>query len=188
MGSVPFLNYGDAYRVKDTFKSWFNIFYKSERVVYLSSATSAYDSTIGFFFWNIETGQSKRLDMRWGEEDHYAFENRFERLGPDMTVSKIELHGLNFAKKSSPNKLTSHTEYFKKVVEGEENIESWFIYVERHKHEFSGLLNRADFLRLVHSGYATAKEILEATGATYKESPRYQWLGNAARTKVLPLP
>jgi hypothetical protein len=90
-----FLHFGHRYEVRVAFKGWFDAFSPGERLVYLHSATSIYDSAIGFFFYDTTTGATKRYDAGWDrpEPNDVDFATVLKDLGPDMIVHRVPIEG-----------------------------------------------------------------------------------------------
>jgi len=167
---------GHLYRVLKNYKSWSDSFAPGEELIYLNSAFSPYDSAYGFFFHDTKSGGARRIDTADSDKEETLQELKdvLEDCGLDMKSGAFE-PGAGVAT-SNYECLFPHSAYCKELVEGKTGIKSWFVWLEENGELLNSNFTRAALLRIKYDGFATAKHVLDLSGETYQESPRYAWI------------
>jgi hypothetical protein len=172
-----FLHFGHRYEVLIAFKGWFESFAPGERFVYWRSATSVYDSAIGWFFYDTTTGATRRYDTDWGAQqpDPNAIDFRvvLKDLGPDMEIRRFTIAGE--LTETNWSAFDSHVPYLLDYVQGKEGIQSWYAWLEENLPVLQTHVSRAQLLRLKNSGPSEAQKILTHLRVPFAASPRYGW-------------
>jgi len=178
---------GHRYRVKQQKKCWLDSFTPGEVMIYTGSASSVRDGAIGFFFYDIVRGNSRRFDLDLGDEKAFDFGAIFEDQGEEMEYRDVPVPE-QAAEHNNFDFLRPHVEYLKDLVEGKEPIKSWYVWLEENAASLQANLTRIEFIRFKTEGYGKAMEVLDAFQIPYKRSPLYGWLGGRTKLEVAPLP
>jgi hypothetical protein len=176
---------GGEYQVQCTVNSWRDSFQEGERLIFLSTAHSVYDSAYGYFFYDRTTGERRVYDV---SDDSFPRGGTPERHPNDVFV----LVGGWVRPQTLPHEppaLGTETlgiysagmqvfiPYLKDLLEGKEGIENWYEWWARNGGELAHILKRAEFIRMKHSPVSETERILGELGIPCRRGLRYGWLG-----------
>jgi hypothetical protein len=176
---------GAEYRITSAFQAMRDAFKEGERLVYVSTAYSVYDSVRGYFFYDLATGELRVWDVHDMDDPAPVFKRYFalESTGwtqpPDFHVEAPAMGAATLGIHSP--EMASMLPYTQALVEGRDGIENWYAWFTKNGDTWRAVLKRAEFLRYKFSPIAESRRILDALGVAYTSSHRHGWLDMCGR-------
>ena len=159
-------------------------FLAGELLVFLARNTVYFERAREDFyeyqFYNPETGEYKTWKFESPDEEpeiqkHFTHIGGWEIPGAESGVQKKEAHG--FEGLDSKEILNYFLPYFKSFIEGDPEIENYFVWVIKNETLLRLVFNRGQFLKLKLRPFSEIKKLLEENGIPFHEHPRYKWMG-----------
>jgi hypothetical protein len=175
---------GGEYQVQCTITSWRDSFQEGERLIFLSTAHSVYDSAFGYFFYDKTTGERRVYDvsddsyLRGGAQERHP-NDVFTLVGgwirphtlphepPTLGTETLGIHSAE---------MQAFIPYLKDLVEGKDEIENWYEWWARNGGKIAHILKRAEFLRMKLSPVSETERILKELQIPFQRGLRYAWL------------